>query len=280
MLIEKVRKLKPVERMLYFIQEREKVRLAKESGKPKPWTDDVILQSYRFCNIRRADDKVSRWLINNWYKPNFNHKNILLAVALARFINKPESLSVIGFPDKWYPGRLLSRLREYRDDGNTVFNGAYMVRGNDGIDKLDCVINHYVQPLTKRKDWINTDSMEQSHSQLCLSYGFGSFMAGQVVADLRWAREGKWNDRMDWAPIGPGSRRGMNRLLGLDIKYPMTQYIFQGHLSEFIQTCEDNLPKSITSRMEAMDYQNCCCEFDGYERALHGGRKKQNYPGK
>lgn len=281
MLIEKVRKLSPVERMLYFIQEREKVRLAKEAGMPKPWTDDVILQSYRFCNIRRMDDKVSKWLLENWYEPNFNHKNMLLAVALARFINKPETLERIGFPHRWNPELIKKKLRTWRDVGNVTFNSAYMVRGNDGIDKIECVVDHYVNPFKSYFNRIDPDSMEETHKIICNAYGIGSFMGGQIVADLRWAIQGKWSDRMDWAPIGPGSKRGMNRLHGRAINTPLNQAEFLTELREFIQVCEDSLPEIITGRMEAMDYQNTFCECDKYCRVLlqEGKSPKQRYPG-
>jgi hypothetical protein len=41
-----------------------------------------------------------------------------------------------------------------------------------------------------------------------------------------------------------------------------------------------HLPMSITKRLEAIDWQNCCCEYDKYSRTLFGeGRPKQRYPG-
>jgi len=105
-------------------------------------------------------------------------------------------------------------------------------------------------------------------------------MAGQVVADLRWAMKGKWRDRNRWAPIGPGSRRGLNRLLEQDIKTPVKQEEFVKRLRQMIVTCEAFLPIELTNRMEAMDWQNCLCEFDKYSRVLLGeGRPKQLYPG-
>jgi len=41
-----------------------------------------------------------------------------------------------------------------------------------------------------------------------------------------------------------------------------------------------NLPQLLTQRLEAIDYQNCLCEWDKYERALWGeGKPKQLYWG-
>lgn len=283
MLISKVKKLSPLERCLYFIKERESVRLKKEAGEPKPWTDDTIIQSYRFCNIRRMDDKVSKWLYENWYKPNYNHRLMLVNVALARFFNLPSTLEFMKFQKSWNPVALADKLRVYKCSeipNRTLFNGAYMVRGNDGQDKIASVLNYYVAPLVDLAKQVNTDSMEETHRLLCTSYGLGSFMAGQIVADLRWAMNGKWRDRDSWAPIGPGSHRGMNRLLGLDIKSSMNQQQFNTHLARFIDEWGAKLPVSITNRMEAIDYQNCLCEFDKMERTLFDGRHpKQKYPG-
>lgn len=281
MKLSEVRKLNPIDRLTYWIKERESIRLKKEAGKPKPWTDDEILQSYRFCNPRRMDDKVSKWLYLNWYKPYFNHPCTLPAVALARFINKPESLSLITHL-VYTPGRpkwreIKSTLRKYRDAGNVIFNGAYMVRGNDGQDKIECVVDHYVRPMRVE---IDRSSMEETWKAIHDCYGFGSFMAGQVVADLRWALDGSWEDRKIWAPIGPGSAKGMNRVQGRLPGQSLGQLQFLDELQVLILVLQRKLPKSISSRMEAHDYQNTLCELSKYEKALWDeGRPKQLYKG-
>lgn len=267
-----------IERFIYWIRERESIRLKRLAGYPKPWTDDPILQSYRFCNVRRMDDKVSDWLLQNWYQPYFNHKNMILAIALARFFNKPESLREIGFPTKYRPDHIKEVLRRLKEK-ETIFNGAYMVRGNDGVDKISSVIDFYIQPLVDNPPSIDSTSMETSHRSLLGYYGWGSFMAGQVIADARWAIQGEWYDKHTWAPIGPGSKRGINRFYG---RLPSAALpdSFITELTMLIDICEAKLPESITSRLEAMDYQNCCCEFDKYERVLHSqGKPKQKYPG-
>ena len=281
--LKELRKLTPIQRLVHWIVERESVRLKKEAGLPQPWTDDEIIGTYRFCNAKRMDDKVSKWLMERWYKPYFNHPNMVYAVALARFINKPESLFLITddvFAPKVKWGQIKKILRAHRDAGNVIFNGAYMVRGNDGHDKIECVVDHYVKPLQSNlvTPGFYPDSMQRTCELIHDQYGFGSFMAGQVVADLRWAVKGTWDDRMTWAPIGPGSQRGMNRLLGLDTHRSIPQKEFLTQLIGMIDALHEKLPASITDRLEAHDYQNCLCEYDKYNRALFGeGRPKQLY---
>ena len=192
---------------------------------------------------------------------------------------------VIGFPSNYYPDTLKKKLRALKDLGSLIFNGAYMVRGNYGEDKIASVIDYTITPLYESPIIINSRSMEITWDRLGGRYGFGSFMAGQVVADLRWASPGAgyyigeewWCDRSSWAPMGPGSKRGMNRLRGLPINKPMTQKEFETLLQTFMVRAKLSLPQEITSRIEAMDYQNCLCEYDKYCRVLDGGESKRLY---
>ena len=271
--------MKPLDRLLYLIQERESIRLKRAQGLPAPWTKDKILQSYRFCNVRRMDDKVSQWLLTNWFKPCFDHKNMVIACCLARFINDPFSLSDVRFPLEWNPEQIKHRLRKRRDDGYRVFNPAYMIRGNDGIDKIESVIDYTIQPLVDDPPEIVRSSMEETWSNLTQYHGFGSFMAGQVVADLRWAMEGTWKDKHTWAPVGPGSQRGMNVLQGRDPYKSLSQNQFLDELRELAVVIKTRLPK-IMARLELHDIQNCCCEYWKYSKVVMGmGTPKQRYNG-
>lgn len=283
MLVKDVRKLTAKERFVYWIKERESIRSRKEAGRPKPWTDDEILQRYRFCNVVRMDDKVSRWLYENWYAPNIDHPNIVPAVALARFINQPSSLELVGFPHVWDDEyvekgrRVLGRLWY---DGKTVFNPAYIVRGNTGEDKVTSVFCTYTQPLIDDPPKIDRNSFRRTHITFLSYFGFGSFVAGQVTADLRHAMTGGWKDVMQWAPIGPGSKKGMNRYLGREVDTPITQVQFTSHLRTLIEEVRLQLPDHLAERMEAMDYQNCLCETDKFSRMILGeGGMRNRYPG-
>jgi hypothetical protein len=96
--------------------------------------------------------------------------------------------------------------------------------------------------------------------------GWGPFMCGQVIADLRHTRY--LRDAPDvgrWAPLGPGSTRGLNRLAGRPLKQAVNQE--QG-LDEMLQ-----LQAIVNERtgphvppIELHDIQNCLCETDKYLR--------------
>lgn len=279
-----VQNLSVFERLIYWINERENIRRQKDAGGEGPYTDDPILSQFRFCNVRRMDDRVSKWLMDNWYQPHDGKQTMLAACALARFINLPAALDQITeyvFSDVVFWEAIKNTLRERRERGEPIFNGAYMVRGNDGEDKVSSVVDFYVKPMWenhRQSSLIRPHSMQRTHYLLKNQHGFGSFMAGQVVADLRHAVVGDWADRYTWAPSGPGSQRGLSRLLGKPLRQQYPDGVFNDYLSAIIDQVGSLLPPEITERLEAHDWQNCLCEFDKYERVLWGeGKPKQLY---
>lgn len=271
----------------HWITERERVRVARAEGKPKPWTDDYIIRNHRFCNVRRMDDKVSRWLRDSWYDDTQNAHTLGIAATLARMINWPDTLAQVTdgeqFTGKhWNVERVRRTLHRWADAGNKVFTGAYIVDAGRGGSKIDRVVNE-VEHVAKNIRIDQRQTMQQAHAALMGCPGIGSFMAGQIVADLRWVL---WwpldpDDAMTWAPIGPGSSRGMRRMLGREANGAMTQTDFEAllrHLMEMMRACK--ALAGIMRRLEAMDVQNCLCEFDKYMRLLNNeGTVRNCYPG-
>ena len=285
-ILDEVRKLDNRGILLHWIKAREKTRLEKQAGHSKPWTNDPILASYRFCNVRRWDDKVSQYLDLHWYTPNKDHKNIVIACVLARHFNQPLTLAKIGFPKVYNEGYIqsgLEHIESLKRQGETTFNSAYIIRADGKFpNKAEMVFYETVQQFvdSPTKYLNKADSMEDAVNLLMGYRNIGSFMAGQIAADLRWATSGKFLDKDTWAAMGPGSVRGMNWLQGRDIKFPLKQEQFLEELKEFKRFAIKALPTSITSRLEMIDWQNMFCEIFKYVKALTGiGKPKQKYDG-
>jgi len=275
--LDEVRKMPPCARFIYWIKERHAIHVRRRKGKLKPWTDDEILLKYKFCNVRRIHDRVSQWLLDNWYGPFQDHPNMLVACTLARQFNVPETLEAVGFPEKWEPKKIAHILSKRQDRGLVNYSGAYMIAALEkDRPKHEQSIWSVCDPIAKRGK-IDSSSMEKTWECLCQFAGLGSFMAGQVVADLRWAVTGDWADARTWAPAGPGSIRGANRLYERPLDKKIRQETFLTEMRRLYDQFReiDGIPP-----MEMMDFQNCHCEWDKYERALwNEGRPKQLYPG-
>lgn len=276
-----------LKKLAYWIVERESIRQKKVKDLPKPWTKDPLLRDHRWCNVRRMDDKVSQWLMLNYYPATIQAHQALVAAVLARMINWPDSLRAVY--GRKYSGFsydvALKRLQARKAREEKVFTGAYIINGAAGGDKIVQVLRT-VNLISKFKfKIVDTASMEATWAML-LKYkfqGIGSFIAGQVVADLRHVLKGAWVDRYSWAPIGPGSRRGMRRMLGIAAHGPMLQSQFDELLPAL---WERLMYHSAASKVfedhwcESMDLQNCLCEFDKYMRLINKeGSVRSGYPG-
>ena len=89
------------EELVYWINEREKIRILKEEEFTKPWTKDPVMQSVYFCNIHREDDRVTRWIRKTWNETEW-YKGVDTKVeanmCMARLVNRIESLYDLGWP--------------------------------------------------------------------------------------------------------------------------------------------------------------------------------------
>ena len=83
-----------------FIKRRYNIHLKKDVlGKPQPWTNDPVLQEFRFTNIRREHDRESKWLIKNIStNPDLAYEDKLLNSILFRLYNKHQTSELIGMP--------------------------------------------------------------------------------------------------------------------------------------------------------------------------------------
>jgi hypothetical protein len=244
-----------------FILERERIRRQKESGVARPWTNDPILQEYHFCNVCRADDRVTKW-IGRWAK-RWDESDRWFAYVVARWINEPDTLEQLPteFNAKVYKAKLKSMI----DNKQKVFRASYIINGFPNMPKYVSVVDKVLLPLWKNgpDSVIVKHSMEESHSNLMAFPGMGSFMSGQIVAD--WQTFGILNasDRYEWAPIGPGSARGIQWVFGLE-KLPKQQEAVE--LMRQARNFMRKVEPSTTTRLILHDIQNCFCEMSKYVR--------------
>lgn len=271
-----------VRRLVKFILEREEVRKRKEAGGAKPWTKDPILRAWRFCNVHREDDAVTRWISQHWRTPHADDPLLWFAMTVARLVNNPATLKTMGYPKKsWVPEHFIMCMRELERHGFKPWGPAYIVSTNGkAMPKPEYVALHVLAPLWEvRKDltkWYQSaQTLAGFHEMLMRFDGLGSFMAAQVVADLKYVEPLRSaSDWRYWAASGPGSRRGMNRVMGRAVDVSMVEKVWLERLQELQRVvCAEH-------SLHAQDLQNCLCEFDKYERVRTGeGRPKRKYDG-
>lgn len=266
-----------------FIKEREAIRERKESGKPRPWTKDEILDKYRFCNIHREDDAVTRWIETHWRTPHINDPNLWFAMLVARLFNNPETLKEIGYPVPFNMARMKARLTNRKRQGYTIFNAAYIVSTNGiATDKVDYVLSAVLKPAWERRKElqpIKLDTLAMFQERLISLNGIGGFIAAQIVADMKYAPPlNKATDWQSFAASGPGSRKGLNRVMGVDAMAGWRAGAWEEALEGLAKAVARPLAKSGIA-LHNQDLQNCLCEFDKYWRTKtkDGSPAKQIY---
>lgn len=280
-----------------FIKERHNIYTKRQAGQPKPWTKDPILRSYRFCNVYRELDTVTKWIAQNWRDPAkySKHQDLWFAMVVARLVNWPETLAEIGFPiAEVYGGpefdgfNFLHVMHGRKQAGQKVFSGAYIVSTNGHkMDKAEYLCEYVLDPLWREREEIRPrkgDTLASFHARLSSFNGMGSFMAAQVVADVKYAKGSplsKAEDWWTWAASGPGSRRGLNRVLGTHPDSPWKEADWLERITTLMGYLEPLVTRDgFLDRLHMQDLQNCLCEWDKFERTRLGeGRPRSTYQG-
>lgn len=270
--------LKPAEQMAYWICEREGIRVQKEKGFARPWSNDPIMRFTRFTNVRREDDRVTKWIAANWRDNYTECITLPAAMVFARMVNRIETLEEIPFPIVWNSEALYQALKDRVGRGLTTWGNAYMITTcGKRMEKERYVVDVASDVMRRMKDLPDGD-LEFWHQWLQRTDGLGSFLAAQVVADLRNAYGWKMEGAKEWCASGPGSKRGINYYFGLEPEAAMSEKVFRQRIAVAWEEVRPLLPTYLHD-LHMQDFQNCFCEFSKYNRILNGGRAKNGYAG-
>jgi hypothetical protein len=273
-----------------FITERWSIHQRRLKGLPPPWTQDEILRTYRFTNVRREDDRVTRWISERWLQPHAtNYDTVVFAMCLARLVNLPATLEALGYPVRWDAARFVRIMESRKAAGELTYNCAYIINAvgaTKGQSKASYLAASVLTPLWQNRKMLG-EALQQCpdlglvhlHAALMHFHGFGGgFLSAQVVVDVRYTPAGL--TAPDWktfAVSGPGSRRGLNRLCGREVKARWHEEEWHATLMELRKLVLPKLSKELRE-LSTSDLQSTICEVDKYFRAKFSeGRPKQYF---
>lgn len=267
-----------IRRFFAYARERQTILLRRRAGRPGPWTEDGILQTYRFCNVHREDDTTTIWLREN-VRERVAPEDLLLATVLFRWFNRIRTGEAIFVQKEMFRGRPVWDTREnvigdmglsgFTDDiraavkaycgAGPYVTGSYIIKTPDGYNKLDGVLWCLEQFMTERHEMSGISGSPLSFRDVsrmlvsgegCISaemlWGWlmkfpylGGFMAYEVVTDLDQTFH--FADRMTWANAGPGATRGLGRVYhGDKDRYRQNQRgVLNGLMRELLAAAQD-----------------------------------------
>ena len=274
-------------RYCYWQIERENIRLQKEVSKlPPPWTNDSILQEYKFCQVFREDDRTTRWFREHIREPMKNSPDVLMATVIFRWFNWiPTGRTLIenDLLKNWNRKKAIEEITKQPK----WITGAYIIKTPNGMDKVtgvaECVSHMWQDREYLTKEIVKTKSLEDTWTLLRDYPYMGPFMAYEVVTDLRhtYLLEDA-EDVLTWANAGPGAMRGLNRLTGRELGYSKRSHDWVGEMQELYKIVQTKLPVHILQRndmkYEMREIEGGLCEFDKYSRIVKGeGRTRSIY---
>ncbi len=269
------------DKLVYWITEREKMRIAKEQGRTFPWSANTVMTNTYFCNVHREDDKVTKYIRNRYGMevekalPEFN-------MLVARLVNKPSSLGAMGWPFKHWLFSARHSFTEVMSKKGT-WGSAYIVSTNGRAMPKHEYISGLLSAALPALEAVGACTLLASaHTVLQGIQGIGSFISGQIIADLKNTPGhplAKAEDWWTWCAHGPGSLRGMAWLIYPGQALKCRPGEFYPQMVKLKTELNSALGKSSVSGLHMQDIQNCLCEFDKYMRVSTGtGRSKRKYP--
>tara|TARA_Y100001970_G_scaffold95512_1_gene120312 strand:- start:298 stop:1182 length:885 start_codon:yes stop_codon:yes gene_type:complete len=260
----------PVTAFFNFCREREKIRVARESGKPQPWTNDPIFQRGRFLNVFREDDRGSIAIIDFVEDIKNDLPLLIQSLFFARWCNRQETLNNLAIEDLGNDQELRKKLGLINPWCNST---AYPVepvtwKGTkysrfDAATKLFNKIKYTLTDIINKADGSVIEATKNVSNQFSMENDFPVFMA---VIDIAWFRP----DIIDPASDVP---TGIGAVAYLDI---LQKYL---GLENHQQTCKKmiELQKDIWPEAKRnfypIDVEYLSCECRKYYSYVNGTKR-------
>ena len=268
------------ERFFSWIIRRTRIQLRKDEGLPWPWTEDKILQEFKFTNAFREKDKTTVWFRENIRDPLKNSPDVYMATVIFRWFNLIETgqelmahrLHINWDPEKAY--KIIIPLDKW-------ITGAYMVKSPTGKNKVRGVCETITTVWNDRRKFLSKHPFPSLQNMCTFLEGYpflGPFLAYELVTDLRHTYLG-WDapDINTWANAGPGAMRGLNRIHDRPLDFTSKRHDWCKEMQDLLAISKGNLPTYVPT-LEMRDIEHSLCEFDKYERVRLGqGRPRSKY---
>src|SRR5260370_14716331 len=121
------------------------------AGEPCPWTDDPILREFKFCNVFRAADRVSQYMIRDvcYYAESCTDEDRLFQIVAFRTFSKTATwrtardfLGRYPVLDDLADGAFTRALEHARTRNGGLYTGAFILCATDAYGQSAKHRNH------------------------------------------------------------------------------------------------------------------------------------------
>ena len=267
-----------------FAAERQQVFFRRLNKLPPPWTDDPIIQAYKFTNAYRASDRVSQYLIRRViYRDDLPNdpEEVVFRVLLFKLFNRIETwellekavgpLTYASFVFKRYDQALTMAMAR----GTKIYSAAYIMPSGGSLGHDRKHRNHLTLIGRMMKEELPARLASSASMQLAFdlirSYStIGDFLAYQYVTDINYTTITNFTE-MEFVAPGPGSIDGIRKCFistaGLN-EAQVIRFMAERQEIEFARLGLD-FQRLWGRRLQLIDCQNLFCEVGKYARVRH-----------
>ncbi|MBQ3545594.1 MAG: hypothetical protein IJA34_11530 [Lachnospiraceae bacterium] len=277
-------KLKPTEVYdMYwkFAVKRQEVFLNRIMDNPYPWTDDQIIQKYKFTNVYRASDRVSQYLIKNviYDKEYYTPEDQCFRILLFKLFNKIETweylknalgeISYSSYDYETYNKLLMKKII----NNEKIYSAAYIMPSGKscfGFEKKhqnNLKLLEYMMKSGLSLKIAQTKSLKELYEALLDYPTLGSFLAFQFAIDINYSEMCDYSE-MSFVVAGPGAKSGIKKcfedLNGYEFE-DIIKFVAERQNEEFFKR-ELEFVSLYGRELQLIDCQNLFCEIDKYSR--------------
>lgn len=233
----------------HFAYERQEIFVKKLKGENSPWTDDLILREYKFCNAYRVNDRVSQYLLKKviYNGKKYSDRDMLFRIILFKLFNKETTWEILEnkFGDitlAKFDIKLFSNvLSDAKEKGISIYNDAYISCANKAFGYDNKHDNHLALLKNMFVDDHIDEKIKESESMkeafdIIKSYPLiGNFLAYQLITDINYSEVTNFSED-EFCVVGPGSLRGIKKCfisLGDNTYEDIIRYMYEHQEEEF-----------------------------------------------
>lgn len=265
-----------------FAAERQSVFEARTDGSDGPWTTDPILQTFKFCNVFRAADRVSQYLIREicYGDDEVDPSDLTFQIMAFRNFSKPATWEAVRLILGRSPritdletGAFESALDHVKATEGGLYTGAFILCATDAYGRRTKHLNHV--ELFKDMFLVNdlasdvreATSLQEVYNLLHAYPLMGDFMSYQVAIDLNYSDLTSFSEN-DFTRPGPGAVRGIKKVFedtGTMTQEDIIMWMVEHQQANF-ERLELDFHGLWGRQLHAIDVQNLFCETDKYLR--------------
>lgn len=262
--------------MVEYMVRRQAATNARLAGKSRPWSSDPVINTYKFCSVLRDDDRTSIEARNYIMDRIDSDQSKLTALLVFRLLNRVNSIRAVMEMPEWSRDSLIQKLYETKP----LFSNAYRVMVPGGLYNREGVADLMIELDQHRSEFLRMNDRwlaKAVHKKL-RELGLGPFVAYQTMQDLRWLW-GPYVDEDEWAYIGPGALRGLDRIKGIYKPMSNTErrdnavtlgIEIPAHLKPILNDLLTQAKERLGPKINMFEIEHNLCEWDKYCRYASG----------